>query len=400
MDVTAQKSAEAARLQLERKLLEGQKLESLGLLAGGIAHDFNNLLSTILGNAGLVRLRLAATAGFDGQLAAVETAAQRAAELCRQMLAYAGKGRFVIEPVDLTVLTDELLPLLRVSIPPQVALQLEPASELPPVLADATQFRQIVMNLVLNSVDAIGERPGEIVLTTGGMRADPARLAGGVVGTELAPADYVFLEVRDNGAGMTPEVRARIFDPFSTPKFAGRGLGLAAVLGIVRAHHGALSVTSAPETGSVFRLLLPPSARDKVAPRPAAAPVTAERWKGSGRVLVVEDEEPVRVIMMEMLKYHGLTPTGAADVEEGLAAFRSNPDGFDLVVLDLIMPRLNGEQMLAGIRLIRPEVRVLLMSGYSKSDFLGRLAGRGRLAFLAKPFTRVTLEQKVREVLE
>jgi two-component system cell cycle sensor histidine kinase/response regulator CckA len=400
IDVTAQRIAENARLELERKLLEGQKLESLGLLAGGIAHDFNNLLSTILGNAGLARTMVPPGGVPDAQLVAIETASARAAELCRQMLAYAGKGKFVIEPIDLTVLTEELLPLLRISIARHATLQLDLSRQLPAVLVDATQVRQIVMNLVLNAVDAMGERGGEIAIRTGVRRLEKAELDVGVAGAGLPAAEYVFLEVKDTGSGMTPEVMARIFDPFFTTKFAGRGLGLAAVLGIVRGHHGALHVASTPQVGSTFTLYLPPVARAAVTPRVSPSPVAAGRWKRAGQVLIVEDEDAVRLVMAEMLKYFGLTPTTAADGKLGVAAFRANPAGFDLVLLDLLMPGMNGEQVLAAMREIKPDVRVLLMSGYSRGDVLGRLAGPGRLAFLAKPFTRESLEQKLREMLE
>lgn len=402
IDITAQKRAESARLELERKLLEGQKLESLGLLAGGIAHDFNNLLSTVLGNANLARFTLPAGSEADGQLGAIETAALRAAELCRQMLAYAGKGRFVIEATDLTVLTEDLLPLLRISIAHQAALRLELARHLPAVMADATQLRQIVMNLVLNAADAIAAvnvpDGGEIVLTTGVMHADSLLLSKCVAGAALPRGDYVFLEVRDTGAGMTPEVIAKIFDPFFTTKFAGRGLGLAAVLGIVRGHQGALQVESTPGVGSRFRLLLPP-ARQAVAPTKATGAPGAAGWQHAGRVLVIEDEEAVRFVLARILTSFGLTPTVAADGPEGVAAFRAEPAGFDVVLLDLLMPGMNGEQTLAALRALRPDVRVLLISGYSEGDVLGRLGGAGRLAFLAKPFSREAIERKLRELL-
>jgi two-component system, cell cycle sensor histidine kinase and response regulator CckA len=399
IDITAQKQAETARLDLERKLLEGQKLESLGLLAGGIAHDFNNLLSSILGNAGLARLDLPPTSPAVPQLRAIEAASLRAADLCRQMLAYAGKGRFVIEPIDLTALTEDLLPLLRISVAHQAALKLSLARNIQPVMADGTQLRQIVMNLVLNAADAIADRGGEITLTTGAMHADQAFLSSCVVGATLSRGDYVFLEVRDAGSGMTPDVLAKIFDPFFTTKFAGRGLGLAAVLGIVRGHHGALRVESTPGVGSVFRLLFPPARQSVAAPK-AAEPVAVSRWTRPGHVLVIDDEEPVRFMLVQMLKTFGLTPTPAADGHAGVEAFRANPRHYDIVVLDMLMPGLNGEQTLDALRALNPEVRTLLISGYSEGDVLGRLGGGDRtLSFLAKPFTRDALERKLRELL-
>ena len=398
IDITAQRAAEDARLGLERKLLEGQKLESLGLLAGGIAHDFNNLLSSILGNANLARSALPPPALGEHHLRAIENASLRAAELCRQMLAYAGKGRFVIEPADLTALAEDLLPLLKVTVGRNATLQLDLARDLPAVMADATQLRQIVMNLVLNAADAIGDRRGEILLTTGVDRVDAAFLATCVAGAGLPGGDYVFLEVRDTGCGMSPAVLAKIFDPFFTTKFAGRGLGLAAVLGIVRGHKGALCVSSTEGIGSSFRLFLPPGPAAPQKARPLPAPA-AERWTHAGRVLLVDDEEPVRFVMGEMLRTFGLTVETAADGEAGLKAFRGAAAPFDFVILDLLMPGLNGEQTLLALREHKAEVAVLLISGYNEGDVLNRLRGAGPLAFLAKPFTRDALERKLRELL-
>ena len=401
IDITAQKHAEQERIALERKLLEGQKLESLGVLAGGIAHDFNNLLTGVLGNAGLARMTLPAGSPILSHLRSIETASLRAADLCRQMLAYAGKGRFVVEPVDLGALTSDLVPLLEVSIARKARLRLDLAPQLPPVLADATQLRQIVMNLVLNAADATRDRSGEIIVTTGLRHADHSTLDGSVTGAGLAEGTYVFLEVRDTGCGMPPDVLAKIFDPFFTTKFAGRGLGLAAVLGIVRGHQGALQVTSTPGHGTTFRLLLPPLSAGPLANlTTAAASSAAAPWRHAGQVLVIEDEEQVRTIAAHLLATFGLTPRIAIDGASGLAAFREHPGDFKLVVLDVLMPGLSGEETLAALRLIRPEVRVLLMSGYNEGDLLRRLAvPASPLAFLPKPFSREALEEKLRELL-
>jgi len=399
IDITAQKQAEAARLALERKLLDGQKLESLGLLAGGIAHDFNNLLGAILGNAGLARLALPAASAAEAHLGAIETASMRAAELCRQMLAYAGKGRFVVEPTPVSRLVEELMPLLKVTIAHQATLRLELADGVAPVSADATQLRQIVMNLVLNAADASADRGGEIVVRTGEVRVTRAELAECAAGAELPEGTYVFLEVEDHGVGMTPEVRAKIFDPFFTTKFAGRGLGLAAVLGIVRGHGGALRVRSKPGEGSTFRLLLPPLAGGGAMP-PAAAPARPVRAGLKGEVLVVEDEENVRTVVSTMLRVLGLRVEVAADGETALARFAAEPTRFTLVMLDLLMPGMTGEQTLERLRAIRPDLRALLMSGYSEGDVLGRVGGEARhTAYLAKPFTREALERALRELL-
>ncbi len=402
IDITERKEAEAARLALERKLLEGQKLESLGLLAGGVAHDFNNLLTGILGNAGLARLALPSGASVDPQLHAIETASMRAAELCRQMLAYAGKGRFIVEPTDLNHLTEGLLPLLQISTARQATLRLELTRPLPAVVADPTQLRQIIMNLVINAADAIhearGDEGGEIVVTTGVAAASRAMLDAAVAGAALPAGDYVFLEVQDTGCGMAPDVIAKIFDPFFTTKFAGRGLGLAAVLGIVRSHQGALLVASAPGRGSTFRLLLPP-APDGTPAAPAAVAASTGSWSHPGNVLLIDDDEAVRVVAGQLLGTFGLAARLAPDGQAGLALFREDPAGYELVVLDLLMPGLNGEETLELLRAVRPDIRVLLISGYHEGEMLSRHAASGPLAFLHKPFTRDALEQKLRELL-
>lgn len=398
IDITAQKRAELDRLALERKLLEGQKLESLGLLAGGIAHDFNNLLTGVLGNAGLARLSTPPGASIEPQLRAIEHTALRAAELCRQMLAYAGKGRFVVESVDLTLLVEALLPLLNTSIARRAVLKLEMSRDLPAVMADATQLRQIVMNLVLNAADAMGPDGGVITLRTGSIQADTALLASCAVGADLAPGEFVMLEVIDTGCGMPPEVLARIFDPFFTTKFAGRGLGLAAALGIVRGHGGALHVSSTPGQGSRFQLLLPPTTERGTLPTAIAAPDAS--WHRAGQVLVIDDEEPVRTVAADMLKTLGLAPRVVSDGSTGVAIFREAPSQYDLVLLDLMMPVMNGEQTLAALRAIRPDVRVLLMSGYSEGDLLRRLAHeRSPIGFLPKPFTREALVAQLRALI-
>lgn len=397
IDITAEKNAEAGRLALERKLLETQKLESLGLLAGGIAHDFNNLLTAILGQANLARLTLTdepATAEIS--LKEIEAASVRAAELCAQLLAYAGKGRFTVEPNDLNYLINGLRSLLRVSVGQHSNLRFELADEVPAVMADATQLRQIVMNLVINAAEAIGERGGEILVTTGVCSVDAAALARAVASPDQPPGHYVFLEIRDNGPGMTPEVLAKIFDPFFTTKFTGRGLGLAAVLGIVRGHRGALQVESTPGIGTMFRLLLPPVSAAAV--RPAAA-TPALPLNAAARVLVVDDDDTVRPLVATMLRACGCNPTEVSDGYAALTAFRADPHHYDLVVLDLLMPGMSGEDTLVELRRVRADVRVLIISGYNEGGILNRHAGGGPLAYLAKPFTRDDLGTAVRSLL-
>jgi PAS domain S-box-containing protein len=397
-DATERKRIEAERRRMEKQLLETQKLESLGLLAGGIAHDFNNLLTGVLGNAGLARLE--APAGWKGleSLEGIEKAALRAADLCKQMLAYSGKGRFVVQRIDLNELITDTLQLLQVSIGKKAALRLNLTAGLPAIQADASQIRQIVMNLVINAAEAIGERSGSITLATGSLHADAGYLAGLQLASELPAGDYVWLEVGDDGQGMDAATVARIFDPFFTTKFTGRGLGLAAVLGIVRGHRGAIRVYSEPGRGTTFKLLFPAVAG---APESLARrPIAAATWTGSGRVLVVDDEEAVRTVAVRLLEKLGFAVQTASDGEEALAIFQAEAAAYRLVLLDLTMPRLDGEETFRRLRQLRPEISVVLMSGFNKVDAINRFTGRGLAGFVQKPFEVDSLAQELRRVLE
>jgi signal transduction histidine kinase/CHASE1-domain containing sensor protein/CheY-like chemotaxis protein len=397
-EITERKIAEAKRGEMERKLLETQKLESLGVLAGGIAHDFNNLLTGIVGNAGLVRLELPPDSPPATHIRQIESAALRAAELCQQLLAYAGKGRFLVESLDLNELIEGTLSLLRLSVGKQAHLQLELGHALPTVMADATQIRQIVMNLVINAADAIGAQPGVITLRSGSRYVRANEFAAWAADPGLPEGEYAFLEIGDTGCGMPPETLRRIFEPFFTTKFAGRGLGLAAVLGIVRGHRGALQVTSELGRGSVFTLFLP--AGSAPVPVESGGRPAATAWQHSGTVLVVDDEECVRTVTEYVLATFGFDTVAAADGEAALATFAAEPDRFVFVLLDLVMPGLSGKQVLVRLRQIRPKQRVLLVSGYSDNDSASPFASDGCTAFLQKPYTREVLGRKLRTLLD
>jgi two-component system cell cycle sensor histidine kinase/response regulator CckA len=397
-DISDRRREQQARAAVDHKLQETQKLESLGVLAGGIAHDFNNLLTGILGNANLARLEVAPGSPSVPYLEQIEKICQRAGELCKQMLAYAGKGRFLVEPIDLGQLVADITHLLQVSIVKTSILHLNLASKLPPVLADGTQMRQVVMNLVINASEACGDSRGVIGVTTGLVQVNADYKRNALLDPELPEKDYVFLEVSDNGPGMTAEVRTRIFDPFFTTKFTGRGLGLAAVQGIVRAHRGAIKVYSEPGRGSTFKVLLP-CAEGVASPKAPTGEAQPAGWRGDGTVLVVDDDERVRIIAVRMLEAFGFQVVEAADGQEALDCFRANPDGFRLVLLDLTMPRLNGEEAFRELRNIRPDLRVVLMTGYSATEVSNRFAGKGLAGFLQKPFHMADLLSQVRSAL-
>jgi PAS domain S-box-containing protein len=395
-DLTERKRADEERRRMGHKLLETQKLESLGVLAGGVAHDFNNLLTVVLGNTSLARMQVADDSAAVPYLAQIEHAALRAADLCRQMLAYAGRGRFVVGRVDLTALVQDSWPLLRAAVSKKADFRQQLTPSPTAVVGDAVQLRQVLMNLVLNASEALRDGDGTIVVETGVMDADAAYLAGARPFAERSPGRYVYLDVRDTGCGMAPEVQARIFDPFFTTKFTGRGLGLAAVLGIVRGHGGALHVQSEAGAGSRFRFLLPASSLPAEPIRQEVRPVP---FTGEGVVLVVDDEETVRALAVRMLTDAGFEVLEAGDGQAAVEMFVPAADRIRLVLLDLMMPRLDGEQTLAELRRLYPGVRAILMSGYTEQEISRRFPGAPPDAFLQKPFDHVQLLELVRRVL-
>jgi PAS domain S-box-containing protein len=396
-DVSLQKQAEAERMQSEREMLQGQKLESLGVLAGGIAHDFNNLLTAMLGNANLARLDLPPESPVHSSLQQIEKAALRAAELCKEMLAYSGRSQLTVTPVDLSALVEDTAQLLQVSISKKCVLKLELYRPLPPIKADSTQLRQIVMNLVLNASDAIAERSGLIRVCTGLMRAEKEYLAETFLAPDLPPGDYVYLEVNDNGCGMTPEVKTHLFEPFYTTKFAGHGLGLAAVLGIVRSHRGAIKVYSEPGRGTTFKLLFPVSEEVPGHQRLAGTPTDA--WWSEGPALVIDDEESVRTVAARMLESFGFTVFTAPDGREGVRLFREHSATLRFVLLDLTMPHMDGIETFRELQRVNPEVPVILISGFTEKDTVDRFAGKRLAGFVQKPFERTTLQTLLEKVL-
>ncbi|MCG8462689.1 MAG: response regulator, partial [Holophagales bacterium] len=432
----------AARQRLEH----AQRMEALGRLSGGIAHDFNNLLTGMLGNASLARTLLepetaAETAGKNvgdqdevaakvaERLDQIEKAGRRAADLTRQMLAYSGKGGFVRRPVELPRLVRSNQALLRSTVPETIRIEISSERVPARVEADPAQLGQLLVQLVTNAAEAIGERvgragshdgvarqrhgereragaeaiagrdsdrrtvaairpPGEsssrkgtIAIRTGSRHCDRGELEQIYLGEPLESGTYAFLEVEDDGAGMGPEVRARIFEPFYSTKFTGRGLGLAAALGIVRGHGGAITVESARGQGSRFRVYLPAVDR-----RDDSEPATRRpsRWKDPGPVLVVDDEALVRGVVVATLVGAGYRVVEASDGEEAMELFRQNPE-IRVVILDATMPRLDGAETYERLRRLRPEVRVVITSGYDQEQTIARLPGAQLAGFLRKP---------------
>jgi nitrogen-specific signal transduction histidine kinase/CheY-like chemotaxis protein len=396
-DVTERHCLREESRLLERRMQESQKLESLGVLAGGIAHDFNNLLMVILGSVSLLQRELGRAHPTLAHVTQIEGASRRAADLCRQLLAYAGKGRFLLEHVSLNRLIEETTNLLQVSISKKAVLRLHLHAALPAVLADATQLRQVLMNLVINASDAVGDQPGLISISTGVVNADRGYLEAGFVPPDLPPGDYAYLEVSDSGAGMSAETQARIFEPFFTTKFTGRGLGLAAVLGIVRGHRGALKVYSELGKGSSFKLLLPAGADEPEHPRTERTGKMAPN--AGGTILVVDDEVKVREVTSRLLEGLGFRTLEAADGAEAIRIYREHARQISCVLMDLTMPRLDGAETFRELRKLQPDVRVLLMSGYNEQDAVARFVGKGLAAFIQKPFVLEELEKQLHGLL-
>jgi PAS domain S-box-containing protein len=393
--ITMRKRAEDDRVKLEKQLLHAQKLESLGVLAGGIAHDFNNILMAIVGNADLALMKLVPESPAIGNLRDIERSAARAADLAKQMLAYSGKGKFIIEAIDLNRLLEEMLHMLKVSISKKAILRLIPAQNLPSVEADATQLRQVFMNLVINASEAIGELSGVIAINTGCMECDRIYLKDVWLDEGIPAGTYIYVEVSDTGCGMDSETMTKIFDPFFTTKFTGRGLGMAAVLGIVRGHKGSIKVYSELGKGTTFKLLFPASEQPA---KQLGCDESIDVWRGSGTVLLVDDEEAVRATGGKMLREVGFEVITASDGREAIETFRKDGKDISFVILDLAMPHMDGEQCFRELRALAPGVRVIMSSGYNEHDVTQRFVGKGLCGFIQKPYKLSELKRVIMEM--
>ncbi len=384
------------RKQFDRKLQQTAKLESLGLLAGGIAHDFNNLLTGIMGNASLALAHAPRGSRYQAQLADVVEASHRAASLTRQMLAYAGKGRFVIRPVNLSELVRDIGALVRSSIPKRVDLQMDLAPGLPSFEADASQIQQVIMNLVINGAESIPEGSGGKVQVTTALRdIDADYVKHHFPHAEIAPGPYLVLEVSDTGSGMDEDTRSKMFDPFFSTKFTGRGLGLAAVQGIVSGHAGAIRVRSAPGQGTTVTVLFAASHTVDAIEEPTPP---RRELTGSGLILVVDDEEIVLRIAEPALKDHGYTVLTASNGEDAVNVVRTRGAELALVVLDLTMPVLGGDEAAIAIRELRPDLPIVLSSGYDETRALNQFAVQVN-GFIQKPYEVEKLLDAIKNAL-
>ena len=397
LDVTQRKQSEQERDQLGNQIQQMQKLESLGVLAGGIAHDFNNLLCGILGSAELILMDLEEAHPARADVNTIRDSARQAGELCKQLLAYSGKGRFVVEPVNLTDMVNGMANLLTVSKPKNVVLRYDLSTSLCPIDADPGQIQQIILNLLINASESIEGQSGAVSIATGERHCTVDDLRDMYLGEEVTPGTFVYIEVSDTGCVMTPDTLSRIFDPFFTTNITGRGLGLAATLGIVRSHGGTIKIDSTSGRGTTFSIFFPTGSRPAATTCPLPSP---DSWRGEGLVLLVDDEDTVRVVGQRILEALGFEVLTAEDGAVGVETFEANADRVRVVLLDMTMPRMDGAEAFRRIRALRPDVPVLLISGYDEAEATSRFTEKGLAGFIQKPFTIASIRNNLRTILE
>jgi len=400
VDITDKLDSVREKEEMQRQVLHTQKLESLGVLAGGIAHDFNNILTAIMGHASLAEHKvMRSPVAVQEHLQVIISASEKAADLCKQMLAYSGKGRFVIQPLHVSELIGSIVNILEVSLHKGVVLKMELQENLPYIEADASQVQQVVMNLLTNANEAIGERGGVVSIRTGTTFVDQGCLQDSMCADDITLGTHVFIEVSDTGCGMDEVTMEKMFDPFFSTKFTGRGLGMSAVLGIVRGHHGVLKVDSKPNQGTTFRISVP--AVENVPKQQKHVQNAVPQLEHVTAILVVDDEQSICDMAVMMLQEIGVTEVlTASDGQEALEIYAREQERISLVLLDLTMPRMGGEEAFAQLRRMNADVKVVLSSGYSESDIEDRFAGKGLYGFIQKPYTSEALQGMVRSVLD
>ncbi|MFV2081674.1 MAG: PAS domain S-box protein, partial [bacterium] len=399
-DITDVKLHEEEAKRLQEQIQQTQKLESLGVLAGGIAHDFNNILMGILGNVSLLQMKLDGDSPLWKNTDRIEKAAQRAADLTNQMLAYSGRGKFVIEKTDLSTIVKEMTELLSAGIPKDISIEYNFSEESSSIEADTAQIQQLVMNLITNAADAIEDGKGIIQISTGVERYTSEELASAFLQNNQKGGLYSFLEVRDNGIGMDDEIMEKIFDPFFSTKETGRGLGLAAALGIVRGHSGSIHVESKPGKGTSVRVFLPFSTdvAERVNHIEERAP---DKWEFTGTALVVDDEESVLDVAKIMLELVGFAVLTAENGEKGLQIYREDPDAITVVLLDMTMPGMTGDKVLQEILKIKSDAKVILSSGYTEQEVTANLLEEHPdVLFIQKPYRPEKLMEMIGKLLD
>lgn len=392
------------RKRIEKMLQQTQKIESLGILAGGVAHDFNNLLVAMLGHTSLALRTISEESKAHRYVFKAMKAAERAGELTQQLLAYSGKGHFEVRLLNLNDLINENLHLFHVALPKHVHIETDFYQQLPSIEADTAQMQQIIMNLLLNAADAIGEHPGRVIVSTNVIEINQLSAENYLLDPQqpLTEGSYVRFTVTDNGIGIPQEVMSQIFDPFYTTKERGHGLGLAAVLGIVRGHGGGIHVESTPQHGTIFDLIFPISPKQISHPRPAVLETQASitNHDTTHSILIIDDEEAVRQTLVHILETEGIPTFEASNGLTGLELYKQNRDKIALVILDLSMPDMNGAEVFEKLRTENQQVPIMLSSGYSESEATRPFIGQGLADFLQKPYTTINLLNKIKPYLE
>ena len=393
-DITERKKAEEEKQTLEQQFQQAHKLESLGVLAGGIAHDFNNILTIIICNCSLLQQRPAMAAELVPE---IEVAAQRAADLCRQMLIYAGKAQPNPTKFNIKTLVEEMVKMLKATINQNVTITLDLSEDIPSIKADASQIRQVVMNLIINASEAIGTEQGHVTMTLAIVRIEAEPSEKDYLGKVITPGSYICLNVTDNGCGMDEGTKQRIFEPFYTTKFTGRGLGMSAVLGIIKAHNGALQLTSQQGFGTTFKVYLPVQGNE---PAGDLLPhVTVMPWQGSGTILLVEDEPQLIMVAKALLQALGFSVFVAENGQAALEMYQKNAEYITLVLTDIGMPVMDGYELIRELKKLNPELPIIVSSGFGDAEVTSRIH-ETIAGCVSKPYSFDQLREVLKRVVE
>ncbi len=396
-DITNRKQAEEEKQTFELQMQHAQKLESLGVLSGGIAHDFNNILAIIMGYCSLTKMDYETA---ENNILEIEKAAERAAGLCRQMLAYAGKAQLTKTQVNMRMLVDEMASMLKSTIPLNAVIKSDLSTDIPFLDADASQLRQIVMNLIINASEAIGKEQGEIQVSLAKSTVLAGQSENDYNGNTIPPGEFVCLEVTDNGCGMDEETKWRIFEPFYTTKFTGRGLGMSAVLGIIKSHGGSLQLFSQLGQGTTFKVYLPIPKKYSAEDGDHKQSIPSAPWKGSGTILLVEDEDQVRLIAKALLKNIGFTVLEAVNGKEALELYQRNATDITLVFTDMGMPIMDGYELFYELKKLNPELPIIVSSGYGDAEVGSRIGIDNIAGLISKPYGPDQLREVLKKALE
>ncbi len=396
-ELSERQRAELEKSALEQQLHQNQKLESLGILAGGIAHDFNNILAVIVGYCGLTKINYEQA---EKNIPEIEKAAERAAELCRQMLAYAGKATLTKSDVNAQVIVDEMVSMLKATIQQNVIITPNLAADIPVFTGDASQIRQVVMNLIINAAEAIGNVEGEINVSLQITEIKAGQAEMDHLGMNIPTGCYICFEVTDNGCGMDDETKRKIFEPFYTTKFTGRGLGMSAVLGIIKAHNGALQLFSQLGQGTTFKTYLPIQASNKVGEEDQVGSTPELTWEGSGTILLVEDEDQIRFFAKSMLEMFGFTVLEAVNGKEALELYQKRTTVIRLVLTDMGMPVMDGYALIPALKQLNPKLPIIITSGFGDADVTSRVGTDNVAGILSKPYRTEQLLEVLKRVIE